>query len=438
MKQQKEKKGIYFVKPIALIGKFIAHLFPRTANGSASGKVCSDDLHYMRDLQQALLEQKTPYSLAILWLMALLLVIALLWASFARVEEITRGEGTVIPAQRGQVIQSLEGGILAGLYVHEGDMVEQGQILLKLDATRAGAYYREGRSKILGLQGTIARLRSEAYNTPLIFPAEVHKIDAIVKDETQAWQARRQSLDESIKGLQRSLQLAQNEITLSEPLMKKGLMSEVELLRMKRQANDFRLQITERKNKFRTEANAELNQLESELSQTLENVTAREDVMRRTTVMAPVRGTVNNIKVTTIGGVIPQGGEVMTITPLDDHLLIQAKIQPKDIAFLRPGLPVTVKISAYDYAIFGGMQGTLERISPDTLKEEDNVRQGSDNPTYYRVYIRTEKAALQLRDKVFPIMPGMLATIEIKTGEKTILDYILKPVLKAREAFRER
>ncbi|MBK5074729.1 HlyD family type I secretion periplasmic adaptor subunit [Budviciaceae bacterium CWB-B4] len=403
-----------------------------------TGKVKSSDLPFMRDLQEALIEQKTPFSLIMLYLIGAILIIAIVWAKFARVEEITLGEGRIIPASREQIIQSLEGGILEELNVREGDIVEKGQVLLKIDPTRVGAIYREGVSKVIGLRATIARLRAEAYGTPLVFPADVMAVPSVVQDETQAYSARKQTLDESVKTLQTSLKLAEDEINLSEPLMRKGLMSEVELLRMRRQANEFRLQIAERQNRFRSEANAELNKFESELAQSVENVAAREDVMNRTTLVAPVRGTVNNIKVTTVGGVIQQGGEIMAIIPLEDQLLVEAKIKPSDVAFLHPGLKATVKITAYDYAIYGGLSGTLEHISADTLKDEEKMRQGRGDSTYYRVLVRTDKAALTAKDKVFPIMPGMIATVEIRTGEKTILDYILKPVLKAREAFRER
>ncbi|WP_084110614.1 HlyD family efflux transporter periplasmic adaptor subunit [Erwinia typographi] len=405
---------------------------------NTQGEVKAADLPYIRDLQQALLNQKSHYSLVVLWLMIIFIILLLVWANFARVEEIVRGEGSIIPAQRGQVIQSLEGGTLQALLVREGDVVEQGAVLLRLDPLRADAWYREGRSKILGLEGTIARLRAETYDLPLSFPEEVRGVDSIVNNETQVWQARKQALAESILSLQKSLKLVEHEINLSEPLMKKGLMSEVELLRMKRQKHDFNLQIMERKSRFRAEANADLNRLESELWQTRENVIAREDAVRRTTLTAPVKGTVNNIRVTTTGGIIQAGAEIMTLTPLDDSLLIEAKISPQDVAFLRPGQPVTVKISAYDYAIYGGLEGRLEQISADTLKDEDKLRQGRPDATYYRVYVRTVNTSLKVKEKEFPILPGMIASIEIKTGEKSILDYLLKPVLKAREAFRER
>ncbi|MDM0115519.1 HlyD family type I secretion periplasmic adaptor subunit [Variovorax sp. J22R133] len=392
----------------------------------------------MQDLREAMLVQKTPGSMLVLYLIAGIVTVGLGWAHFAKVEEITQGEARIIPASREQVIQSLEGGILASMNVREGDIVERGQVLLEIDPTRAGASYREGLSKVLGLKASVVRLRAEAYQQPLTFPPEVLAVPSIVRDETQAFNARRQTLQESVQALQRSLQLAEREISLSEPLSQRGLMSEVEILRMKRQANEFRLQIAERQNKFRADANAELTRLESELAQSKENVGAREDIMKRTTIKAPVRGTVKNIRVTTIGGVIQQGADIMEIVPLEGQLLVEAKIRPSDVAFVRPQLPATVKISAYDYSIYGGLHGTVEHLSPDTLKDEDKSRQGKGDSSYYRLLVRTDKASLSAGGKEFPIMPGMTATVEVRTGEKTVLSYLLKPVMKAREAFRER
>jgi len=404
-----------------------------------TGQARHEDSPFVKDLREAMLVQKTPGSLVVLYLIAAILVVGGVWAHFAQVEEITQGEGRVIPASREQIIQSLEGGILEAMNVHEGDVVEPGQILLEIDATRAGASFREGRSKVQALKGSIARLRAEAYAQPLVFPADVQGVDSIVRDETQAYNARRQTLNESVGALNRSLQLAEREIALSEPLSARGLMSEVEVLRMKRQSNEFRLQIAERQNKYRAEANAELTRFEGELAQAKENMGAREDVVKRTTVKAPVKGTVKNIRVTTIGGVIQQGADIMEIVPLEDQLLIEAKIKPSDVAFIRPMLPATIKISAYDYAVYGGLKGTVEHLSPDTLKDDEKARQGARGDTsYYRLLVRTDKASLSAGDKEFPIIPGMTATVEIRTGQKSVLSYLLKPVLKAREAFRER
>lgn len=396
-----------------------------------------NDIAYVDDLQAALIAQKTTASMVVLMLIAAVFTGIIVWAYFARVEEITRGEGRVIPSSREQVIQSLEGGILEQMNVKEGDVVEAGQVLLKIDPTRAGASYREAQSKALALKGQLARLRSEAYGQPLVFPPDVIAVPSIVSAETEAYNARKQALEEGIAGLQKSLSLANGELAVSERLAKQGLISDVEILRMKRQANDFNLQISERRNKYRSDANAELTRVESELAQSVENAAGREDVMKRTTLTAPLKGIVKNVRVNTIGGVIQQGQDIMEIVPLEDKLLVEAKILPADVAFLRPGLDATVKISAYDFAIYGGLHGKVELISPDTIKDDDRARQGKPD-TYYRVLIRTDQAELTRGDKHFPIIPGMTATAEIRTGEKTILDYLLKPALKAREAFRER
>lgn len=235
-----------------------------------------------------------------------------------------------------------------------------------------------------------------------------------------------------------SYSLASREIRMSEPLAAKGLLSEVEMLRMRRQANDILSQITERKNRYQAEANSELIKLELELSQTTENLVGRADIVDRTTVTAPVRGTIKNVRVSTIGGVIQPGEHIMEIIPLEDQLLVETQIRPSDVAFLRPGLKATVKITAYDYAIYGGLTGVVENISPDTLKDDQKAAAGRPDAIHYRVMVLTDNSHLEAGGKQLPIIPGMVASVEIKTGEKTILDYLLKPVLKAREAFRER
>ncbi|MDZ7277217.1 HlyD family type I secretion periplasmic adaptor subunit [Pantoea eucrina] len=396
------------------------------------------DGEFMNDVQASLLAQTTPGSRLVLWIIIAVIGIGLTWAHFARVEEITKGDGKVISRSREQVIQSLEGGILAEMNVREGSVVNRGDVLLKIDPTRAQSSYREGLSKMIGLKGSIARLRAEAYSQSLTFDDQVKSDPAVVAQETKAYEARKRALNDSINSLQRSYALSMREIHLAEPLAAKGLLSEVELLRMKRQANDIQAQIVERRNRYQSEANTELARLELELSQISENLIGRADVVDRTTITAPVRGTVKNVRVNTIGGVIQPGEHILEIVPLEEQLLVEGKIRPSDVAFLRPGLPAKVKITAYDFAIYGGLDGHVEYISPDTLKDEQKAASGRPDDTYYRVLILTEKSTLHAGNKDLPIIPGMIATVEIRTGEKTILDYLLKPVLKAKEAFRER
>ncbi|WP_231988877.1 HlyD family type I secretion periplasmic adaptor subunit [Pseudomonas yamanorum] len=392
----------------------------------------------MNDVKESLLSQTTPGSKLVIYLIAVVLIIGVVWASFARVEEITLGEAKIISLSREQVIQSLEGGILSEMNVREGAIVEKGEVLLKIDATRAESSYREVLSKVIGLKAAITRLRSEAYQQPLEFEEMVRQDPVVMAQEVRAYESRKRSLNDSVSALERSYALSSREIRLSEPLAAKGLMSEVELLRIKRSANDIKSQIVERINKFQAEASSELAKLELELSQVSENLVGRADIRDRTTITAPVRGTVKNVRVSTIGGVIQPGEHILEIVPLEEQLLVEGKIRPSDVAFLRPGLPATVKITAYDYAIYGGLKGTVEHISPDTLKDDQKAAAGRPDDTYYRVLVLTHTSELTAGGKSLPIIPGMVASVEIRTGEKSILDYLLKPVLKAREAFRER
>lgn len=404
----------------------------------AKVKLRRGDAAYMNDIKESLLAQSMPGSRLMLYLIAAILVIGLIWAHFARVEEITQGNAKVIPKGKEQIIQSLEGGILGEMDVHEGDVVNKGQKLLRIAPTRADSAYKETLSKVTGLKATIARLTAEAYQQPLTFPSDVQQTPSLVKQETDAYDARRRALEESVTAIQRSYDLAAREIAMSQPLAAKGLISDVELLRMRRQANDLQMQIVERRNKYQADANSELARLELELAQTKENLVGRADVVERTTILAPVRGTIKNIRVNTVGGVIQPGEPIMEIVPLDDQLLVEAKIKPSDVAFLRPDLPAMVKISAYDFGIYGGLKGKVQLISPDTLKDDQRTATGKPDDTYYRVYVLTEHNELDAGGKRLPIIPGMTATVEIRTGEKTVLSYLLKPVFKAREAFRER
>lgn len=405
---------------------------------SRSKNLSAADAEFMNDVQASLLSQTTPGSKLVMWIIIAVIGIGLTWANYARVEEITKGDGKVISRSREQVIQSLEGGILAEMNVREGTVVNRGDVLLKIDPTRAQSSYREALSKVIGLKGSIARLRAEAYAQPLTFDEQVKSDPAVVAQETKAYESRKRALNDSIDSLQRSYALSMREIRLAEPLAAKGLLSEVELLRMQRQANDIQAQIVERRNRYQSDANTELARLELELSQVSENLIGRADVVERTTITAPVRGTVKNVRVNTIGGVIQPGEHILEIVPLEEQLLVEGKIRPSDVAFLRPGLPAKVKITAYDFAIYGGLDGHVEYISPDTLKDDQKAASGRPDDTYYRVLILTDKSTLHAGNKDLPIIPGMVATVEIRTGEKTILDYLLKPVLKAKEAFRER
>lgn len=377
-------------------------------------------------------------------LLAGLLAAFLAWAALSQVEEVTRGQGRVVPSSREQVIQSLDPGVLTEMLVREGDSVDKGQLLLRIDDTRASALYGEQKAKSEALAASAARLRAEAYGSRLEFPAEVLKRPALVQRETEAFQARRRALDESAASLTSGMKLLDREIQITEPMVARGLVSEVELLRLKRQRNDLAMQLNDRQNKFRADAAADLVKYEADLAQTRESMLARADAYHRTEIRSPMKGTVKSIRINTIGGVIQPGQDIMVIVPSDEALQVEAYVKPADVAFLHPGQRAIVKLSAYDYAIYGGLEGIVENISPDTVRDERRDSQPvadatDDQHSFYRVLIRTTETALSTPNgQKLPIIPGMTATVEMLSGRKTVLQYLLKPLNRAQEALRER
>ena len=362
-----------------------------------------------------------------------------IWAYNSDLEEVTRGQGSIIPSSRLQVIQSLDPGILAKLHVKEGDLVEAGDILVTIDDTRSSAVLRESEAKVVNLEAMLARYRSEAYDEPLKFPASVAK--ELRDRETSAYKARRRALDEAVTGLQQSKRILDEQIRRTAAMVKRGVSSEIELLRMQRESADLALQINERRNQYKTEANNELVRTEAELAQAKENLAMHADPVERANIRSPMRGIVNNIKITTVGGVINAGQDIMEIVPIDDTLLVQAYIRPQDVAFVHPGLPAVVKLSAYDYAIYGGLDGVVTLISPDTLSDE---RRRSElnldaNQSYYRVLVETKNSKLTDKNgKELRILPGMVATVDIKTGNKSVFQYLIKPITRMKQALHER
>lgn len=379
-------------------------------------------------------EPKLPRSTLVVWMIGIGLLSLLIWAWLFNLEEVSTGTGKVIPSSKEQIIQSLEGGILTKLDVNEGDVVEKGQVLAQLDPTRLASNVGESKSLLISAQATAARLRAEVNGTPLSFPEEVQKNPKLVQEETALYLSRRANLDQSIEGYEQASKLVRQELAMTEPLVAKGAASEVEVLRLKREANDLNNKINDTRNQYYVKAREELSKANTDIQTQQQVVNGRNDSLSRAVFKAPVRGVVKEIDVTTVGGVIPQNGKLMTIVPLEDKLLIEARISPRDIAFIHPGQEALVKITAYDYSIYGGLNGKVTVISPDTIRDE--VKQ---DQFYYRVYIRTDSDRLYNKaGKTFSITPGMVATVDIRTGQKTIMDYLLKPFNKAKEALRER
>ncbi|WP_407731075.1 HlyD family type I secretion periplasmic adaptor subunit [Pseudocitrobacter faecalis] len=379
-------------------------------------------------------EPRLPRSALAVRLVAVMFLCFLGWAYFFKLDEVTTGTGTVEPSGRDQVVQSLEGGILYHLNVKVGDIVEQGQPLAQLNRTKTESDVQEAQSRLYAALATSARLNAEVNNTSLVFPDELKSQPELIASETALYTTRREALTRSISGLEEGIRLVNRELGMTQPLVKQGAASSVEVLRLQRQLNEMQNKITEIRTQYYVRAREDLAKANADAQAQRSVIRGREDSLTRLNFTAPVRGIVKDIDVTTVGGVIAPGGKLMTIVPLDEQLLIEAKISPRDVAFIHPGQASLVKITAYDYSIFGALAGEVAVISPDTLQDE--VRR---DVYYYRVYIRTDSNHLQNRaGQSFPIFPGMVATVDIKTGRKTVLDYLLKPFNKAREALRER
>jgi adhesin transport system membrane fusion protein len=402
-----------------------------------SGQYHPGDELFLNGVKEAQLTESTPGAFWALVLMLLTIVCGVTWAAMAHVDEITKADARVVPDGREQVIASLEGGLLAAMLVHEGDIVEIGQDLVHLDPTRFEAQQNEGQAKRLALKATIARLTAESSGRPLVFPEDVRALPAMVQGETDSYNARRQALEEGVASTRRSLSMLNVELSMSERLSAKGLVSDVEVFRLKRQANDLQTQIEERRVRFRQEAAAELVRNTTELSQIEEQMIARQDVVRRTTLKSPVRGIVKNIRMGTLGGVVQGGAPILEIVPITTGVLVEARVKPADIAFVHVGLETVVKLSAYDFNTFGGLKGKITYLSPDALGDDPRVSPSQDN-SYYRALVRCEKSDTIARGKPLAILPGMTASVEIRTGERTVLQFLLSPMMKSREAFREK
>ncbi|MFB9998800.1 HlyD family efflux transporter periplasmic adaptor subunit [Providencia rustigianii] len=394
---------------------------------------------FSHDLASVMKKERSNLLFLPIIFLALLLTIFIVWAYNSNLEEIIRGQGTIIPSSREQVIQSIDPGNIQEMYVKEGDIVDKGQILLKLDDARSMAILRESQARVQNLDAISARLHGESHNEAPDFSKIADQ--ELVERETNAYNAKKTQRDQAISGLRQSKALLDREISITKPLAKEGLVSNVEILRMERQSVELSTQINERMNSYLAEANAELVKVESELDQAEENMLMREDPVTRSEIRAPVHGIVKNIKINTLGGVVNTGQDILEIIPLDDKLMVEAYIRPQDVAFLRPGMPVVVKVTAYDYAIYGGLNGVVKLISPDTLSNDTRRSELKLNPdeTFYRIIVETDtNYLLDKNNHKMEIIPGMVASVDIKTGEKSVFDYLIKPITRMKQAMTER
>ncbi|MFK0090709.1 HlyD family type I secretion periplasmic adaptor subunit [Pseudomonas sp. NPDC090755] len=427
------------------------------------------------EVNKALIEDAPRIVRMTIWGVIAFFLFLGLWANFAIIDEVTRGEGKAIPSSKLQKIQNLEGGIVAQIYAKEGEIVEVGDPLLRLDDTRFVSNVGETEADRLAMALRVERLSAEVEDRPLKIDEEIRKAaPSQAANEVSLYQSRRQQLEDEIGGLREqlaqrqqelrefsskqaqyrnSLQLLRQEISMSEPLVAQGAISQVEVLRLKRAEVENRGQldatslaipraesaikeverkIDETRGKFRSEALTQLNEARTDLSKAQATGKALDDRVSRTLVTSPVRGIVKQLLVNTIGGVIQPGSDLVEIVPLDDTLLVEARIRPQDIAFLHPGQEAMVKFTAYDFTIYGGLKAKLEQIGADTITDEDNN-------TFYVIKLRTERSHLGTDENPLLIIPGMVASVDIITGKKSVLSYLLKPIIRARaEALRER
>lgn len=432
-------------------------------------EIPEDDLDFVSDANAAILANTPKGGRKILLGAGAFFGIMLFWASVAEIDEVTKGEGKVIPSSQVQIIQNLEGGILQEIMIKEGQTVNKNQVLLRIDGTRSGAKLRGTKMERYALEAKSARLKAEADGqTSFAIPTEVIKnAPKLGRQEQELFRSRLEQLKAAIdilkqqvsqkkqevseleaksKQLSRSHALAKKELNITKPLVKKGAVSEVEILKLEREVaqlrgdldatrlsiprvkstlQEARQKVEERKLQFQNEARGEYNETIARLEPLKESGAALEDTFRRTHVRSPVRGTVKQLLINTVGGVIQPGADLVEIVPLEDTLLIEAKIRPQDIAFLRPGQEATIKFTAYDFAIFGGLTAKVEHISADTIADEKGN-------SFYLVRLRTDRNYLGTEAKPLPIIPGMVAEVDVLTGKKTILNYLLKPVLRAK------
>jgi len=400
----------------------------------------SSDLAYLSPVRGAQVVEAAPAAMWSVYLMLAIVAAALGWSAVAQVDIVAKAPVRIIPEGREQLIASLEGGILRELSVREGEQVRQGQQLATLDPTRVEAQQAEGQAKRVALMGAVARLTAESTGKPLVFPPEVKKSPAVVQGETESYEARKRGLDEAVAANQRSIGLLGEELQVAERMSQRGLMSEVEVMRLRRQVNDLRLGNTERINRFRQDASAELVRVRTELSLLEEQMVVRDDALKRTVLVSPVNGIVKQIKNNTIGGVIAAGSPIMELVPVGTRVLVEARVKPADIGFVKVGHPVAIKLSAYDPTIYGALRGKVLSISPDALGDPD--RAANADGTWYRALVDADRESFKAgegkRARSLEVLPGMTGTAEIRTGERTVLEFLLRPMLRTQEAFRER
>jgi adhesin transport system membrane fusion protein len=435
-------------------------------NQESKPRLKIEDFEFVSSVRSSVLIESPKSTQRVLWTIAVLVVWLVAWASWAEIDEITRGEGRIIPSGQLQVVQNLEGGIVKEILIKVGDVVKKGQPLLKIDNSKFASSYAESVVKNDELMAKELRLRAEGNNQLFVndIKVQTERIKKLVAQEKSLYDINQRQLNAKIrslkqqlthkrseikearsklKHLQNSYELLQKEIDLSIPLAEQGVISEVDMIKLERDGNkaseemesvkisipgliakgeEIKSKIKEARLEFQTKARLEWHEVVAEIAKLKESKVYLKDQVSRTVVMAPVEGTVNQIFVHTVGGVVKPGMDLVEIVPSDDALLAEIKVKPQDIAFLFPGQKALVKFTAYDFAIFGGLKGEVDNISPDTITDEEGE-------SFYMVRIKTHESTTS---KKLAIIPGMTITVDILTGKKTVMDYLLKPIFKAK------
>ena len=361
------------------------------------------------------------------------------WAAWAEIDQITRVNGTVITASRNQVIQPMQRSRIEQINVREGDQVKADDVLVRFDRTRAEAAWRDTRAQMAARLATMARLRGELSGSEPEFPPLLREYPELIETHRQLFYRRQESLTRRIDSLQSTLELVEEELALTEPLRESGDVSQVEVIRLQRQRIETLSEIVNRRNEYYEEVQAELSEAEGELESLRQQLIEQQELVDYTEIHAPMDGIVRNVQLTTRGAVAAPGEEIMQIVPVQDDYIIEARVQPKDIAYVRPGLPATIKFGAYDFMIYGSFPGEVSFISADTIEDEDAQGRGADE-RYYRVHVRVQGDELAgMGPDPVVLQPGMTATVEIQTGENTVLGFLTKPIIRGvSESFGER
>ena len=368
---------------------------------------------------------------------SLFLVALIAWSFWAELEQVSRAPGQVIPTGRVQILQSSDGGTIADIRIREGDRVQKGQLLVLLDQVKVKAAVSEGQGKVASLMSSMARINAELFDRPLSFPAEVKAFPDFVANQTLLYQKRRQALQDQVASLEGMLRLMQQELDMNRPLLATGDVSRADVIRLERGVSDIRAQMVNVRNKYLQDLQAEYTKTEEDLVTARETLAQRTDMLKDTEIRSPADGIVKNIRLTTIGGVLRPGDEVLSIVPTGDKLIVEAKVSPSDIAYVRKGQTASVKFDAYDSSIYGGADGKVIYVSPDTLTEN----KATGETVYYRVHTSVDTSSMKphLAGERIEIQPGMTATVEIQTGKNTVFRYLAKPITKTfGDAMKER